>query len=251
MQLWPRSLFGRLVIILVAGLIVAQLLSLLIHWRDRGRTLNRIGGVEFAHRIVETVGWLDAAPGQERMRLIRRFSDPRLRVALQPRYRAIAPTEELDDASAMPIERMLRRHLGDARPLQVAVSEHPFRRWHGAGRMPPFAPGAGAADQRPLFFLARVGLQDGAAADFLFRLPRDAVAWPRRLLVSLGVLVLSVILLALVAVRQTTRPLRMLAGAAEELGRDINRPSLRDDEGPTEVRRAARAFNHMQRQIQR
>jgi signal transduction histidine kinase len=251
MPLWPRSLFGRLVIILVIGLIVAQLFSLFIHWRDRGRTLNRIGGTEFAHRIVDTVGWLDSVAGAERIRLMRRFSDPRLRVVLTTRYQATTPPDDMDRASALLVERMLRRHLGDDRPLQVLVSERPFRRWQGAGRPPPFAFGDHTEARRPLFFLARVGLQDGAAVDFLFRLPRDALAWPRRLLVSLAVLVLSVILLALVAVRQTTRPLSMLAGAAEELGRDINRPPLRDDEGPTEVRRAAQAFNRMQGQIQR
>jgi signal transduction histidine kinase len=47
-----------------------------------------------------------------------------------------------------------------------------------------------------------------------------------------------------------TRPLSTLATAAEQLGEDINRPPLAD-KGPTEVRRAAKAFNTMQSRLAR
>jgi signal transduction histidine kinase len=47
-----------------------------------------------------------------------------------------------------------------------------------------------------------------------------------------------------------TRPLSTLAVAAEKLGEDINRPPLPAG-GPTEVRRAARAFNTMQERLSR
>jgi signal transduction histidine kinase len=51
-------------------------------------------------------------------------------------------------------------------------------------------------------------------------------------------------------VRWVTRPLATLGKAAEELGRDIDRPPL-PESGPTEVRRAAQAFNAMQQRLQR
>src|SRR5262245_7693456 len=43
-------------------------------------------------------------------------------------------------------------------------------------------------------------------------------------------------------------PLTGFAGAAERLGRDIKAPTLLE-QGPSEVRAAARAFNHMQEQL--
>lgn len=61
-------------------------------------------------------------------------------------------------------------------------------------------------------------------------------------------LLLSVLLLAFLAVRWVTRPLSTLARAADELGIDLNRPPL-PEEGPLEVRAAAAAFNNMQARL--
>jgi signal transduction histidine kinase len=70
------------------------------------------------------------------------------------------------------------------------------------------------------------------------------------LLLSLLVLLASVIAVSLVAVRWATRPLKALADAADELGRDIDRAPM-PEKGPLEVARAARAFNTMQERLAR
>jgi signal transduction histidine kinase len=75
-------------------------------------------------------------------------------------------------------------------------------------------------------------------------------AWPWRLLATLGVLLAAVVALSVLAVRWVTRPLSLLAGAAEGLGRDIHRAPL-PESGPQEVRHAARAFNTMQARLTR
>jgi len=49
-------------------------------------------------------------------------------------------------------------------------------------------------------------------------------------------------------VRVVTRPLAQLANAADGLGPDLKGPAL-DEGGPTEVARAVRAFNAMQKRI--
>ncbi len=51
-----------------------------------------------------------------------------------------------------------------------------------------------------------------------------------------------------VAVRWVVRPLHLLAEAADALGQDLERAPLPED-GPREVRQAARAFNTMQRRL--
>ncbi len=56
--------------------------------------------------------------------------------------------------------------------------------------------------------------------------------------------------LAFFVAKMTARPIKHLAVAASELGRDIDRPPL-DETGPTEVRLAATAFNAMQARIKR
>ncbi len=251
-RLWPQSLFGRLVIILVTGLIVAQLVGIIIHWRDRGQALFRFGGVQLAHRIVEVVELLEPLSERERLRIARRLSGPRLSVRLQRQYTPVSEGYGYGAAFSRLIETILHRHLGEARPLQVRVYERPPTPdyvMHDRPRMPNrerFSEEDTGAN--PVYVVTQLRLSDGTGAEFTFRLPRESVSWPTRLLVSISVLIASVIVLALIAVRLTTRPLSTLAKAATELGQDINRPPL-PETGPREVRHAAHAFNAMQSQI--
>jgi signal transduction histidine kinase len=57
-----------------------------------------------------------------------------------------------------------------------------------------------------------------------------------------------VVAVSLLAVRWATRPLQALADAADDLGRNLNRPPMAES-GPAEVVRAARAFNTMQERL--
>ena len=53
MRFLPRSLFARMVLVLLAGLIVAQLLSFAVHWRERGEYMTRSMGMRSAARIAD------------------------------------------------------------------------------------------------------------------------------------------------------------------------------------------------------
>lgn len=68
-----------------------------------------------------------------------------------------------------------------------------------------------------------------------------------RLLVGLLVL-LSVLALSLLGITSVTRPLARLSRAANQLGDDLDMPPLRES-GPKEVAATAAAFNRMQRRI--
>lgn len=78
--------------------------------------------------------------------------------------------------------------------------------------------------------------------------PTEIFAWPWHLLVNLGVMLAAVILLVWFAARSAVRPLTDLARAARDLGENLRRPPLAED-GPSEVRQAAHAFNAMQMRI--
>jgi signal transduction histidine kinase len=109
------------------------------------------------------------------------------------------------------------------------------------------APGAGPPGP---VLRAQVQLRDGSWARFDTQVPPGAAALPWRLALALGVLLAAVLVLSYFAVRWVTRPLHVLADAADALGRDIHRPPLPED-GPTEIRRAAEAFNSMQQRLVR
>jgi signal transduction histidine kinase len=116
------------------------------------------------------------------------------------------------------------------------------RGWgHGMG--PGFAPGG-------VFFTVQIALRDGTWVTFDSQLSPEATAMPLRLALTLLVLLGTVIVLSLIAVRWVTGPLAALATAAEKLGEDINRPPL-PETGPSEAQRAARAFNTMQQRLSR
>jgi signal transduction histidine kinase len=95
-----------------------------------------------------------------------------------------------------------------------------------------------------------VQLRDSRWARFDSEVPQAAAGLPWRLALTLAVLLGAVLVLSFVAVRWVTRPLHVLADAAEALGRDINRPAL-SEEGPLEIQQAARAFNTMQTRLSR
>jgi signal transduction histidine kinase len=73
---------------------------------------------------------------------------------------------------------------------------------------------------------------------------------PERFWIHLALTLATVIAVALIAVRLVTRPIKELAEAAEAFGRDLDAPPL-VEQGPTETRQAAEAFNRMQARLKR
>lgn len=243
MRLWPKSLSGRLIIILLLGLVFAQSASLVLHFRDRGEAIYRMGGVQLSDRIVVLVRQMDPLSYDQRLRLASQNSSPRFRVDVRRGFAPLELNRRHYRLFADYVKRRLRRDLGDERAVDAVVTDPPPR-----ARTPGEQESRWHTRHKPLYFIARVELP-GGAVDFLFHFPRDPSSGPETMLWSLGVLLVSIVLLVLFAVRQTTRPLSMLSEAATRLGNDINEPPLLET-GPTEVENAARAFNRMQRKIQ-
>jgi signal transduction histidine kinase len=254
MRALPRSLFGRLMLVLLAGLLVAQLASFAIHMHERSELLLQASGVQSAQRVAEIVRLLDSLSPGERRRIVAILSAPPLTISLDRPPLASAGADPEAGTRATLFAAMLRRFLGDARPVAVTVADDVPdvpQLAHGPGKggmRMPFGPGMHGAAQGAFSFVSQVRLLDGTLVTFDSRLPREASSWPYRLLLSLLVLLAAVIVLSLVAVRWATRPLKALADAATDLGRNINRPPLPEN-GPTEVARAARAFNGMQARL--
>ncbi len=70
LQRWlPRSLFGRLLLVLTGGLLVAQLLSAAINVAERDRLLGSSFGMQPAQRIADVVRLLDGLGEAERERV--------------------------------------------------------------------------------------------------------------------------------------------------------------------------------------
>jgi signal transduction histidine kinase len=257
-QRWlPRSLFGRLLLVLTGGLLVAQLLSAAINVAERDRLLGSSFGMLPAQRIADVVRLLDDLGEAERARVLAVFRVPPLVLSLHA-----TPLTAADGATAWHTQMFasrLRAALGDERTVLVEAREGyapaapvaggpgmhpgPMRGGGGGAGMMGRGPGAAAAIVR-----TEVQLRDGLWARFDTELPAAPQALPWRLALTLAVLLASVLALSYVAVRWVVRPLQRLTEAAQALGQDLNRPPLPED-GPREVQQAARAFNTMQQRL--
>jgi signal transduction histidine kinase len=261
LRLAPRSLFGRMVLILIGGLLVAQLLSVLVNLAERDRLIQRAGGMRTAQRIGDIVELLDPLGPAERRRIVAVLNAPPLRVSLD--VPPMEPAASLpEDAHTAMFVSTLRAAAGE-RELRIVRAEpaRGLRALRAAGESGPPRPphaggmgmGKGIGPGRGLGGMAvvsQVRFGDGSWVTFDSTLPTPPPDLPQRLLLTLLILSVAVIAVSLIAVRWVTRPLHVLANAAEDLGRDIRRPPLKED-GPSEVRQAARAFNRMQAGLQR
>lgn len=258
MRLLPRSLFSRLVVVMLCGLIVAQLLSFAIHMHERGELLQQASGAQSAQRVADVVRLLDSSGPAERRKIVNVLSAPPLLVSLDPGLMTAPDKAPQASARAALFATMIRRFLGGEWPIEVIVADaapiapaYGRAQEHGGPMGPMHGPFGGPMHMlaQPGFsFVSQIRLHDGTLVTFDARQLEQTASWPYRMLLSLAVLLTAVVVLSLVAVRWATRPLNALADAADELGRNIHRPPM-EESGPVEVARAARAFNTMQTRL--
>lgn len=252
-RFWPpKTLFGRLVLVLLGGLLIAQLLSAYILLHDRATSLYATSGWYIAQRFSSIVELMDSLPATQRQRIVKTLDTPTLRIKLENAPRL---SESSADPHAKHLRALLSRQLNE-RPVKVAILD-----WENVTPLTmPGMPGMRHMMQHnpahqmmmtpgPAAFDIEAQLNDGSWLTMVQALPEDQFAVPNKLHLALAILLVSVVVLSLWAVRRVTRPLTAMAEAADALGRDISRSPLDDNKGPKEVQRAAQAFNTMQIRI--
>ena len=255
-RLVPSSLFGRLVLVLASGLIVAQLLSAAINLVERDSVLLQVSGMRSAQRIADIVRLLDSMNPADRARIAAVLNVPPLAVSLD---RPAMPEESQGGGPQVSMfSAVLRNALDADRQVRISVIGSPAD--GPPGRGPGFGGGPMARGMHPegmrhpgppgMSMQTQVRLADGTWATFDTQLTQAAATFPWRLLLTLAILLAAILVLSFVAVRWVTQPLHALASAADQLGRNINQPPL-PESGPAEVARAARAFNIMQARLVR
>lgn len=220
-QLLPRSLFGRVALILFAGLAAAHVLSFVLLMYERAEAGNKMMVAYLVRDVAGSIAILERAPKNERAEWLKLLDRPNYRYALGAQTEGRAATSP----QAETVLTMLASQLGPHYRVKAS------------------APG-GATD--PLRLLLHAELLDGT--------PLTVELLPPRMSVSPWVAVALTLQLALlglftwIAVRIATEPLSRLQRAADALGPDLSGAPLPED-GPNEVARAAAAFNAMQRRI--
>ncbi len=227
--LWPRTLAGRTLIVLLPGLALVQGVGLAVHALDRGELQRLADGRDLGGRVVAAYRTVTAGP-PEGWATAARALDPA--GSIQASVEAANPRDGLDPQPP-DTQRLIRPYLTwgvlpqALRPREVNIRGTTDQAVTLVAHLP---------DDRWLV------MRGGFPAMWPWASGRFAWAWAGMTLAAAA--------LTLWAVRRLTAPVRVLGEAAERLGRDVNAPAL-PEEGPEEVAVAAAAFNTMAARIRR
>jgi signal transduction histidine kinase len=250
-KLLPASLFGRTLLVLAAGLVLAQLGSMAIHLFDRGSSVYRLASLQMAARIGQAARILNRLPAGERHKVVEEVSGPHLRVALSDRPVAVPSGFTEHDPYESEFTASVQRRIGAPWPIRVDINPHPrsssaarqdFQLWmarHFYFLLP-----------EPFSIVVQVALEDGTLAVFDVNVPQEPLSRFESLAPLLLLLLLVCFVLAALLVRMTNRSLLWLARAADAIGQDPPGEPLAES-GPSEIRRVIAAFNRMQERVRR
>ncbi|MDF3823116.1 ATP-binding protein [Leptospira sp. 96542] len=216
---WPRTLFGRLMLILLGGLLLAHALTFVLAFAERGQVMRRMMVSYLAADVASSVAMLDRLPAAERVDWLPRLQRANYQLSLQA-----GPIS--GKASSSPLAAQITQVLSQALAQPVQAIDAPL---------------AGVETRLHL------QLRDGTPLVVDLAEPRLSISpW------VIGLLTVQLVLLAgvcAVAVRQATRPLSRLAQAATELAPGLPTTPL-PETGPSEAVQAAAAFNRMRERIE-
>ncbi|WP_061946602.1 ATP-binding protein [Collimonas pratensis] len=217
---WPRSLFGRLTLILCFGLIAAHGLSFGLILYERAQSGKTMMLYSLGKDVASSVAILERVPAAERATWLGKLERRNYHYVLGPVAEG-APVR-------LPLATEVIASIGAALDTSYTVT----------------TTAVPAAGRKQLDIHLR--LADGTPLTIVLSPSAMPVSpWvPLIISVQLGMLTLFMWL----AVRLATRPLAQLARAADLMTPDMKINPLPED-GPLEVARAAAAFNAMQRRI--
>ncbi|MDE2427739.1 MAG: HAMP domain-containing protein [Burkholderiales bacterium] len=221
---WPRTLFGRLMLILFSELLLAHAFAFALAQMDSRQAAKDRMFYTMGKDVASAVAILERLPPAERSSWLSRLARSNYDYALRPATAAVHPIAGVDIVDE--VLATVRANLGESYPISATSVE---------------------GDTEQLRMEVHLQLHDGTP------LTVTLSATPMKLSFSLFLLlILQLALLALVtwfAVRLATRPLKLLANAATNLGENWKASAPLKESGPQELVQAAKAFNTMQSRI--
>ncbi|TVR96917.1 MAG: HAMP domain-containing protein [Rhodospirillales bacterium] len=243
------SLRGQTLTIVLAGLLVSHAIVMVLYLGDRDDALALTEAEDLADHIAAMTVLVSKLPSDMQAKVAKVSHGSLFRISVDRRS-SVPPSPPERRMEAL-IEAALRDRTArmGAVAAHVRVAEAPpmlFREVMQAG---PAVTAPGGAD-RLLTLNASIQGPDGRWFNITTRLPERRTPWPAAVAYYTLAVTGLVLVMSVWMVGRVTRPLKVLAAAADGLGRDINRPPLKVN-GPVEVARAARALNAMQQRLRR
>jgi len=275
----PQTMLGRTLLILIGGILLVQALGGVFYYRDWKNFRENAEHSRLIERMATYVQWMNTATPLQREFLLR-TNRPKGMRAWQSKKSVLK-----DEANWFGVEAFIRsglaEELGGIDPMRIRVEddEHPpfppagfrkYRKKHDDDddddddhdrdhdrdevddKRKHWRKMMGRYERNDFnaSLTVSVLLDDGTWLNM--RIPFARPTPPNFVPFAMPLLFLSLLvtLIAYVIMRRANKPLARMAQAAETLGRDVNAPPMSED-GPREVRDAARAFNEMQTRLRR
>ncbi len=230
---WLASLGGRLVLLLVGAICLAQAITFAVYFLDRQRLVDSITEELVVSRLPSAVRTLRQLDTDARQGVIQALS------SRWTGYQLAARPSVAGDGGADRLARMLRDSLesppGDMRLAVKTFDKAPGADWHNV-------------DSRKQLHIA-VRLNEATWLNSVKALP-DTWHLASEMLLPMGLSVLAVIAVAVYQARRIARPLDNLAQQAERFGGGEAVERL-TPAGPANVARTIEAFNDMSERQQR
>jgi signal transduction histidine kinase len=231
LRLWPRSLAARTALVVLIGLALVQIAGLTIHTLDRIDVQRIMQARNLGFRVIPIYRLIASTEPARRQQVL---SELRLPPAITVQLSDELPETILPE---MPRTQQSMFRFG----VNFVGLGDPKLRWTGLKIYGGFQAGQ---------LLYAFHLPDGGWMA-ITAVPEPIRPWHSQVfLATFLMMTVTAAGLTLWAVRRLTTPVRVLAEAAEALGRDVNAPPLPEN-GPTEVAVAAVAFNTMAARIRR
>ncbi len=255
MRLVPKSLRGRLLLVILAALAVAQLLILWFFAGERSLAVQTALAQEAAARAANVAQLLEASPPEQAPVILAAANSPLVRFSLDDK-----PEVDHPEHANPFIAARLARYLGRKPGPDVRVEVHERlglgnggRRWtrdvsEEMRRMHRAMMGTTRVAAVRMEVSIRLGSGDWLNVETRFH--RPPVQWAFPAVVTFFVSAAVIALAVWVALGRLTGPLRALADAATRFGRGEPVASV-PVSGPEELQRLTRAFNEMQDRIRR
>lgn len=255
--LWPRTLGGQLILVMLLAVAVSQIVTLVIYRLERAKAVRHVIGEECVGRAVSAFRLAEGIPAGERAKTLSAVETPLTRLWITE-GEISSPQEWQNEARRHLLEptSAIGRHSSTASlflndPMLSQTSDSAWT----------VLPAGSWLLQQPI----RV-LDLAAWNGFGFSMRLDGNSWLNMVYAKPGVLmqttltpgyytalVITVLIFAGAAIfiaRRISRPLRHLAKSAEHLGRGQEFAML-EEEGPDDIRSTVAAFNRMQVRLRR
>ena len=249
-NLFPQSVGGQLLAMLLLALVATQGLGLLLLTDERNLAVRAALSFEVAGRAANVVLLLDDAPADLRPSILRAADSPLVRFEVGPTPEA--PHDSTDTDSVLgQIRQILGNPEREIRADIHAISITPMPMPEGMpAAMRPMhdAMMAGRTEAVEMTLSIRLARGDWLNVRTMFHRPGPQLS-PKALL-TLLLMAAAVALVAWWTARRVVGPMRALAVGADRLGRGLDAGPL-PMTGPSEVRNTTLAFNRMQDRLTR